>query len=89
MVDAAARGARARDRELLVTAHLINGDPSPSLVAFADGAALLVVGRRGLGWIGRLLPGSVSSYCAAHAPCALAVVPQPMENDLAAEQIGS
>jgi len=48
--------------------------PAPALVAASKGAALLVVGSRGLGGFEGLLLGSVSQYCSRHAACSVVVV---------------
>ena len=51
------------------------GRPEHALVAVAkrDGVDLLVVGHRDDGGVGRALLGSVSEYCALHAPCSVLV----------------
>jgi nucleotide-binding universal stress UspA family protein len=54
---------------------VVPGGPAPSLLDAAEGADLVVVGRRGLGGFGRLLLGSVSEHVARHAPCPVVVVP--------------
>ncbi|XP_022146073.1 universal stress protein PHOS32-like [Momordica charantia] len=41
------------------------------------GASMLVVGSHGYGAIKRALLGSVSDYCARHAPCTVAIVKNP------------
>jgi nucleotide-binding universal stress UspA family protein len=54
------------------------GHPAEVLLAAADGAALLVVGRSGHGGLADLLRlGSVARACTEHAPCPVAVVPAP------------
>lgn len=53
------------------------GHPSTSLLAVADGAVLLVVGRRGRGKLAELLLGSTSRECVEHATCPVLVVPSP------------
>jgi nucleotide-binding universal stress UspA family protein len=45
------------------------------LIDAADGATLLVVGRRGHGGVVGLLLGSVARACTEHAPCPVVVVP--------------
>jgi nucleotide-binding universal stress UspA family protein len=75
-----------RDREDLlrragvtVSAEIIDGDPSESLVnragsTFAD---LIVVGNRGLGPVTSAVLGSVSAHLIDHAPCPVLVVRSP------------
>lgn len=52
-----------------------SGNPSSTLIDAAEGADLLVLGTRGLGGFKRLLLGSVSHQCAAHAHVPVAVIP--------------
>jgi nucleotide-binding universal stress UspA family protein len=54
---------------------VVPGRPASSLLDAAEGADLVVVGRRGLGGFGRLLLGSVSEHVARHAACPVVVVP--------------
>lgn len=49
----------------------------PALVRAVTESDLLIVGRTRRGFIRRLLLGSVSAYCAAHAPCPVVSVPAP------------
>jgi nucleotide-binding universal stress UspA family protein len=51
------------------------GRPEHALVKVAgrDGTDLLVVGHRGVSGVRRMLLGSVSEYCAHHAPCSVLV----------------
>ncbi len=51
------------------------GRPEHALVAAASrgGTDLLVVGHRGVRGVSRALLGSVSEYCAQHAPCSVLV----------------
>jgi nucleotide-binding universal stress UspA family protein len=51
------------------------GTPVTSLLAAAEGAALLVVGSRGRGGFAGLVLGSVGQQCAQHAPCPVVIVP--------------
>ena len=52
------------------------GDPAEALLAAAraDGADLIVVGRRGTSFVARALLGSVSARIVEHAPCDVIVV---------------
>jgi nucleotide-binding universal stress UspA family protein len=52
----------------------VEGDAAHQLIKRARGAELLVVGCRGRGGFAGLLLGSVSSKCAAHAPCPVLIV---------------
>ena len=54
---------------------LVRDDAAACLTDVAEGADLLVVGRRGHGGFVGLLLGSVSQKLAAHAPCPVAFVP--------------
>lgn len=86
----AAREAEERTRVEAIVRRVLartGGDPSDveavqvpgpivtSLLEQADGAAMLVVGRRGLGRLGRLLLGSVSAGVARQAHLPVTVVP--------------
>lgn len=51
------------------------GSPDTVLLAEAAGAALLVVGSRGMGGFRELLLGSVSQACVHHATCPVVVIP--------------
>ncbi|QLJ03169.1 universal stress protein [Streptomyces sp. NEAU-sy36] len=50
------------------------GTPAGVLLEAARGAALLVVGSRGLGGFKGLLLGSVAQHCVQHAPCPVLVL---------------
>ncbi|HUW02240.1 MAG TPA: universal stress protein [Acidimicrobiales bacterium] len=54
---------------------VVQDDAASHLSELAEGADLLVVGRRGHGGFVGLLLGSVSQKLAAHAPCPVAFVP--------------
>jgi nucleotide-binding universal stress UspA family protein len=62
----------------IVTA-VLQGHPAPALVEAAAGAELLVVGSRGYGYFAGMLLGSVSAYCAAHAPCPVVIIREQEE----------
>ncbi len=59
---------------LAVTGETTEQLPAPALVAASKGAALLVVGSRGLGGFEELLLGSVSQFCTRRAACSVVVV---------------
>jgi nucleotide-binding universal stress UspA family protein len=61
---------------LVVSSVIEEGDPKEALVEAARNwnADTIFVGARGLGRIERLLLGSVSSACVAHAPCTVEVI---------------
>ena len=54
--------------------HVVAGSPGETLVARADGAALLVVGSRSRSRMAGMVLGSVALHCAVHAPCPVMVV---------------
>ncbi len=62
------------DPAVVVHLKVTEGHPAFVLTEAARGAALLVVGSRGHGAFAGMLLGSVSEYCAAHAPCPVVVV---------------
>jgi nucleotide-binding universal stress UspA family protein len=55
----------------------IQGQPADALLDQSAEAALIVVGRRGLGGFRSLLLGSVSQQVVQHATCPVVVVNQP------------
>lgn len=57
-----------------VVGRVVEGQAARSLVDFAKGADLLVLGSRGHGPFVGVLLGSVSEYCASHASCPVVVV---------------
>ncbi|MFF5056942.1 universal stress protein [Micromonospora sp. NPDC000663] len=60
--------------DLAVTGAVVEGAPTPVLLAEARNAALLVLGSRGLGGFGGLLIGSVAVQVSARADCPVLVV---------------
>jgi nucleotide-binding universal stress UspA family protein len=60
--------------EVAVSGETTEQAPGPALVAASEGAALLVVGSRGVGGFQGLLMGSVGTYCTRHAHCSVVVV---------------
>ncbi|MGY1708802.1 universal stress protein [Geodermatophilus sp. SYSU D00758] len=60
-----------------VERDVVEGHPAAALLDAAEGADLLVVGRRGRGGFAGLVLGSVSRHVAAHAPCPVVVHPGP------------
>lgn len=60
--------------EVDVRGETADGEAGPILVDAAKGADLLVVGARGIGGLERFFLGSVSAYCAKHAPCPVVIV---------------
>jgi nucleotide-binding universal stress UspA family protein len=57
-----------------VTVTAVGGVAAHALIRTAEGADLLVVGRRGRGGFASTMLGSVSMQCVLHAPCAVTVV---------------
>jgi nucleotide-binding universal stress UspA family protein len=67
--------AAATARGVVPVREMAMGRPEHALVKVAgrDGTDLLVVGHRGVSGVRRMLLGSVSEYCAHHAPCSVLV----------------
>jgi nucleotide-binding universal stress UspA family protein len=57
-----------------VSGHIVTGNASATLIDLSKEAAMVVVGCRGLGVIGRRLLGSVSWGLVHHAHCPVAVI---------------
>ncbi len=79
MVDTAKEHAAALPPSIDVEA--VASAPARALIERGRDAALLVVGTRGRGGFAGALLGSVSQHCVHHAPCAVAVIPVPREED--------
>ncbi|MCY1145505.1 universal stress protein [Actinoplanes sp. Pm04-4] len=74
MLAEAVRTAEAAQPGVHVTKALIDGPAAPVLIEASRGAALLVLGDRGLGSISGLVIGSVAVHAAAHADCPVVVI---------------
>lgn len=61
--------------DLRVEGHLSSSGPAQAVLELTDDAALIVVGSRGLGRLGRAVLGSTSRQLAHHASCPLVIVP--------------
>ncbi|MGC8511725.1 MAG: universal stress protein [Acidimicrobiales bacterium] len=59
---------------------VLHGNPAHTLRLHANGADMLVVGRRGLGSIHEAFSGSVSSWCSHHTNRPVVVVPTRVES---------
>jgi nucleotide-binding universal stress UspA family protein len=73
-VDAALAHVAEVAPDVVVRGETTDETPGPALVAASKGADLLVVGASGLGHVKSLLLGSVSVFCAKHAPCTVVIV---------------
>lgn len=77
VLEAALTEAYGGQRPGGLTARTIEGRPAQVLVEASRGAAMLVVGSRGLGGFMGMLLGSVSRACAEHAACPVMVLHAP------------
>jgi nucleotide-binding universal stress UspA family protein len=77
--EAAARVAEL-DPSVKCEEVVVEGQAAKALLASAEGADLLVVGRRGHGTFREMLLGSVSRQVSVHAKCPLVLVPLPAQD---------
>jgi nucleotide-binding universal stress UspA family protein len=62
------------ESDVKVRQVVVEGHPALTLVKAAEDADLLVMGSRGHGEFAGMLIGSVSEYCAMHAPCPVLIL---------------
>jgi nucleotide-binding universal stress UspA family protein len=78
-----AKEAAARVAELAPQVEheevVVEGQAAKALLANAEDADLLVVGRRGHGSFREMLLGSISRQVVVHAKCPLVIVPHPLQ----------
>lgn len=82
----AAERVKTAAPDLLVDVDALEGAPASALTAVGSGAALLVVGARGISAFTALILGSVSRYVSAHATCPVVVIRE--ETTAAHRQVG-
>lgn len=80
LLDEALTPRKERYPDLSATGEAMPGHPVSVLSGVSADADLLVVGTRGRGPVRSALLGSVSHGVLHHAPCAVAVVPEPGED---------
>lgn len=78
LVDSAVREAPAVAGK--VTETVLHGSPSHALHLHANGADMVVLGRRGLGSTHEAFSGSVSSWCSHHTNRPVVIVPTSVES---------
>jgi nucleotide-binding universal stress UspA family protein len=83
---AAAKRAAAAAPDLLIDVDELTGAPAQSVTEAGSGAAMLVVGSRGLGGFTAMILGSESRHASAHATCPVVVV--RVETTAAHRQVG-
>jgi len=62
------------DPDVQICPRVVKGQAGQVLVDAAEGADLLVVGCRGHGGLAGAVLGSVSQFCAHHAPCPVVIM---------------
>ena len=72
-LDRALGDVEERNPDVKIERRIEHGSSAAVLVAAADGAAVLVVGARGLGGFAGLILGSVSQQVLRHAHCPVLV----------------
>jgi nucleotide-binding universal stress UspA family protein len=76
VISEAIAGVAAEHPSVKVVEQLVEGHPVHALTQAAEGADLLIVGRRGGGGFANLRLGSVSRGVLHHAPCPVMIVPR-------------
>jgi nucleotide-binding universal stress UspA family protein len=74
VLDAAVAEAKRLEPGIIVRGRLCEPPAAEALIESSDGAAMLVVGSRGLSGLKEWTMGSVSCECAHHARCPVLVI---------------
>jgi nucleotide-binding universal stress UspA family protein len=74
LMEGAIAGIAKDADDLEIEREIVVGDAADVLINAVGSDDLLVVGSRGHGEFAELLLGSVSQYCAHHAPCPVVIV---------------
>lgn len=75
------RAKRNGTRDVDIETVLVDSSIVPAVIKASESAQLVVVGSRGLGHLGRLLLGSVSTSVLHHAHCPVAVISHTNERE--------
>jgi nucleotide-binding universal stress UspA family protein len=86
--DAAARVAEL-EPSLVHEEIVVEGQAGKVLLANAEDAELMVVGRRGHGSFREMLLGSISRQVVVHARCPLVIVPPPRQKQGKPQEFGA